>query len=88
MSSKLTGSLQGLCRSSSQDQDDRGATLAEARQKGFAENYSAWRTSLKGSRFKLIDVVVFNVISPGTEDVLGQVGIIRSQVNHESLLES
>ena len=44
------------------------------------EDYSAWRRSLKGSRFKLIDVTVFNVISPGTEDVLGQVGIITSTI--------
>ncbi len=32
-----------------------------------------WRRSLKGTRFKLIDAVLFNVISPGSEDVLGQV---------------
>ena len=73
----LTSPLQDLSCKPSQDLDDRGAMLAEVRQKGFVENYSGWRRSLKGSRFRLIDVLLFNVISPGTEDVLGQVGITK-----------
>ncbi len=47
--------------------------LAEAKRTGFVANYSGWRRGLKGTRFKLIDVLLWNVISPGSEEVLGQV---------------
>ena len=56
-----------------QEQADRGAILEAAQRKGFVDNVTGWRRSLKGSRFKLIDAILFNVISPGSEDVLGQV---------------
>ena len=55
-----------------QDQADRGSLMEAALQKGFVDEVSVWRR-LKGTRFKLIDAVLFNVISPGSEDVLGQV---------------
>ena len=47
--------------------------LAEAQQRGFIANYSGWRRSLQGTRFKLLDVLLWNVISPGSEALLGQV---------------
>ena len=56
-----------------QDQADRGSLLEAALQKGFVDEVTDWRRSLKGTRFKLIDAVLFNVISPGSENVLGQV---------------
>lgn len=58
---------------SAQIQEERAAMLAEAQKRGFVADYSGWRRSLKGTRFKLIDVLLWNVISPGSEDVLGQV---------------
>ena len=57
---------------SAQDHADRGSLVEAARQKGFVDGVTGWRRSLKGSRFKLIDAILFNVISPGSEDVLGQ----------------
>ena len=55
-----------------QDHAERGSLLEAALQKGFVDGVTDWRRSLKGTRFKLIDAVLFNVISPGAEDVLGQ----------------
>ena len=56
-----------------QVQEERGAMLAAAQEHGFVADYSGWRRSLKGTRFKLIDVLLWNVISPGSEDIIGQV---------------
>ena len=56
-----------------QVQEERAAMLARAQDSGFVADYSGWRRSLAGTRFQLIDVLLWNVISPGSEDVLGQV---------------
>ena len=47
--------------------------LVAAQEHGFVADYSGWRRSMKGTRFKLIDVLLWNVISPGSEDIIGQV---------------
>ena len=47
--------------------------LAAARERGCIHDYTGWRRSLKGQRFQLLNVVLWNVISPGSPDILGQV---------------
>ncbi|KAL4431366.1 hypothetical protein ABPG75_006622 [Micractinium tetrahymenae] len=59
-----------------QVQGDRQEALARAMDKGFIDDYTGWRKSFKGKRFKIGRTTLFNVEAPSGE-VLGQAVTIR-----------
>lgn len=58
--------------------EDRERLLARAREKGFIDDYSGIRIAKDGSRFRIADVVLWNVVVDGARH--GQAAVFRSWV--------
>lgn len=55
--------------------EDRERLLARAREKGFIDDYSGIRIAQDGSRFRIADVVLWNVVVDGVRH--GQAAVFR-----------
>lgn len=60
----------------STEQSARSKILQQVTEKGYVDDYEGWRKSLKGTRFKIKNVCVFNIDAPSGE-TQGQGALIR-----------